>query len=520
MTKQLRKRIMIILMLLLSSTFIAIIVAINLGLNQGNRNTASENLQFLMQREGRPGSTPGDGVSDESKQGNPPEDGASDESKQGNPPGNGTSDESKQGNPPGNGTSDESKQGNPPGDDTSGDKDNISDKSANEVSDDTSSQQNTKPSDKQNNSLETDSSPRPPEIPDNGKRLDARHMELATSHYILVRYTKDKTLSSINNTLSDSYSDEDIEKYCEQILSGGKQEGTIDELRYLVREGKDEITIAFIDHSAAVQTGRRLMIISTVASVFAVALFAFLSYILSGWLVKPVEEAFTKQKQFISDASHELKTPITVILSNSELLEDQIGENKQLSYIKKECDQMHYLVTSLLTLTRLEQTPYKDVEKNDFCISDTVLERILPIESVAFEKGVMMDYDKVTPDLKQYGVKEQIGQVASILIDNAITHTDKGGTITLSLWKTPHHIHLTVANTGKEIPVEERERLFERFYRADESRHRASGHFGLGLSIAKTIVTNHKGKISVDCADGITTFYVKLPDTGAKTRNQ
>jgi signal transduction histidine kinase len=242
----------------------------------------------------------------------------------------------------------------------------------------------------------------------------------------------------------------------------------------------------------------------------AIAIFTLISYFLSGWLVRPVEEAFEKQKQFISDASHELKTPITVILSNSELLEDEIGDNKQLSYIKNECDRMHNLVTSLLTLTRLEQTPYKEVEKNDFCISDTILERVLPLESVAFEKGVMMDYDNVTEDLHLFGVREQIGQVAAILIDNAITHTDNGGTITISLWKTPHHIHFSVANTGKEIPADEREKLFERFYRADESRNRASGHFGLGLSIAKTIVTNHHGKINVDCLNGTTTFTVQF----------
>ena len=443
MTKQLRKRIMIILMLLLSITFIAIIVAINIGLNNGNRNMANESLQFLMQREGRPDDMP---------------------------------ELSPNGDKPGSETESET-----PGD---------------------------KPDN--NNPAANDSGSRPPEIPEESRPADDRHMELATSHYILVRFDKDNNLKSIDNTLSDSYSDEDIENYCNEIISNNKKQGTIDQLRYMVRENKDSVIIAFIDHSSAVRSGRNLLMISIAVGIVALAFFALLSYVLSGWMVKPVEEAFTKQKQFISDASHELKTPITVILSNSELLEDQIGENKQLSYIKKECDQMHYLVTSLLTLTRLEQTPYKDVEKNDFCISDTVLERILPMESVAFEKGVMMDYEKVTPDLHFYGVKEQIGQVTAILIDNAITHTDKGGTITIDLHKTPHHIHLTVANTGKEIPEDERERLFERFYRADESRHRASGHFGLGLSIAKTIVTNHKGKISVTCADGVTTFSVRL----------
>lgn len=472
MTKQLRKRIMIILMMLLSITFIAIIVAINIGLNSGNRNMANESLQFLMQREGRP-----DGMPELNPGGDKPDSEAD------------------------NAT---------PGDKPDNKPDAKPDTNSDDSTDGSSDINDSSTTDGSNNPATSDNEARPPELPEDSRRTDDRHMELATSHYILARFDKNNNLKSIDNTLSDSYSDEDIESYCKEIISENKKQGTIDQLRYMVRENKDDVIIAFIDHSSAVQSGRNLLIISIVVGVFAIAFFALLSYVLSGWMVKPVEEAFTKQKQFISDASHELKTPITVILSNSELLEDQIGENKQLSYIKKECDQMHYLVTSLLTLTRLEQTPYKDVEKNDFCISDTVLERILPMESVAFEKGVMMDYENVTPNLHFFGVKEQLGQVAAILIDNAITHTDKGGTITIKLWKTPHHIHLTVANTGKEIPENEQERLFERFYRADESRHRASGHFGLGLSIAKTIVTNHKGRIGVDCADGITTFTVRL----------
>ena len=421
MTRQLRKRIMIILILLLSSTFIAILTAINIGVNKKSRDIANDSLQFIIQHESRPKDLP---VA-----------------------------------PPNN----------PDGSDTL-----------------------------------------PPDTPDNAMEAPTKELSVAISHYILVKYNKDNTVESIKNTLSDSYMDEEIEEYCRQIIDSGKKDGTIDHLKYMLRENKDNYVIAFIDHYSAVESGKSIRIISVIACIMAIAIFTLISYFLSGWLVRPVEEAFEKQKQFISDASHELKTPITVILSNSELLEDEIGDNKQLSYIKNECDRMHNLVTSLLTLTRLEQTPYKDVEKNDFCISDTILERVLPLESVAFEKGVMMDYDNVTEDLHLFGVREQIGQVAAILIDNAITHTDNGGTITISLWKTPHHIHFSVANTGKEIPADERERLFERFYRADESRNRASGHFGLGLSIAKTIVTNHHGKINVDCLNGTTTFTVQF----------
>ncbi|MGN0155418.1 MAG: sensor histidine kinase, partial [Lachnospiraceae bacterium] len=340
-------------------------------------------------------------------------------------------------------------------------------------------------------------------------KKENRPMEIATSHFILVKYTSEQQLISIENTLSDMYSDEEIEEYCAKVLEKEKPMGTIGELRYVMRKFDNDIFIAFIDHSAEVRSGKNLLIISIILGIIGLIAFAFLSYILSGLMVRPVEETFEKQKQFISDASHELKTPIAVILSNSELLEDQIGENKQISYIKKECDQMHHLVTSLLTLTRLEQTPYKEVEKNTFSISDALLEEILPFESIAFEKGIAMDYD-ITPDISFYGVKEQIQQVITILIDNALNHTNEHGNISISMSKTTHHIVITVSNTGDEIPEAERDKLFERFYRVDKARTRSAGHFGLGLSIAKTIVTNHKGKIHVECANGITSFIVSL----------
>lgn len=409
MTRQLRKRIMLTMMLLLSITFISIIVAINVWIQAGTRAEADNSLRFLMQREMKPDIPKTD--------------------------------------------------------------DNI-----------------------------------PEFIPD---RQDDRHMEIVTSHFILVKYSSDNQLISIENSLSDSYSDEEIEQYCEEILEKGKPQGTVGQLRYVFHQNNDGAVIAFIDHTAQMQNSRNLLTISIILGVVGLIAFAFLSYVLSGLMVRPVEEAFQKQKQFISDASHELKTPITVILSNSELLEDQIGENKQLSYIKKECDQMHHLVTSLLTLTHLEQTPYESIEKHTFCLSDALLERILPLESIAYEKGITMQ-ENITPNLSYWGVREQLQQVATILIDNALNHTDEKGIINISLHKTQHHLVFTVSNTGAAIPEEEREKLFERFYRVDKARNRASGHYGLGLSIAKTIVNNHKGKIHIECKDGVTSFIVTL----------
>lgn len=441
MTKKLRWRIMFIMMLLLSLTFISIITAINIWLRADNRAEADNNLRFLLQREMKP-----DGIK--------------------------------------------------PDNSPSG-----SESFLETVPDNTSQVPNTAPF--------KDNDIHKPDIPEDHR------MEIATSHFILVRYSSDNQLISIENTLSDSYCQEDIKQYCDKILARNKRQGTLGNLRYIVHKNQDGTVIAFIDHTAKAQNGKKLLMISIVLGFIGLVIFAILSYILSGLMVHPVEEAFQKQKQFISDASHELKTPLAVILSNSELLEDQIGKNRQLAYIKKECDQMHHLVTSLLTLSNLEQSSGQEEEKNTFSLSDALLERILPLESIAYEKEISMQYH-ITPDISFYGVKAQLQQVATILIDNALTYTDKQGKVDITLDQTHHHIILKVCNTGDEIPEKERTRLFERFYRMDSSRNRAKGHYGLGLSIAKTIVTNHKGQIRIECKSGVTSFIVtwKISRTG------
>lgn len=458
MTKLLRKRIFFTMMLLLSITFISIIFAINIWSRSKNTSEAESNLRFIMQREFKPD----------------------------NP--NPTDSDRKE--PPANNSK-------------------VQDNTSSETTENSETNSNQTASVTTENSSATKEESNNPAPPDNLPEPDDRHQEIATAHFILAHYSQNDTLVSIHNSLSDTYTDEEIETYCNEILSSGKEFGTIAHLRYLVQANDAGSIIALIDYSSEEQTNNQLLLISGILGGIGLILFGFLSYILSGLMVRPVTEAFDKQRQFISDASHELKTPIAVILSNSELLSDTFGENRQLSYIKQECDRMHHLVTSLLTLTRLEQTPDKELEKSDFCISDALLERILPMESIAFEKGIVMESD-ILPDLTFYGVKEQIQQLAGILIDNALTYTSPQGQIQITLKKESHHLVFTVSNTGDEIPESERIRLFERFYRSDKARSRTAGHFGLGLSIAQSIVANHKGQIHVESANGMNSFIVSL----------
>ena len=227
---------------------------------------------------------------------------------------------------------------------------------------------------------------------------------------------------------------------------------------------------------------------------------------ITSWIIKPVIETFNKQKQFIADASHELKTPIAVIMANSEALEKEPNEKKWLNNIKSESERMNELITNLLDLAKLENGKNKEIY-NVEDLSKIAEMSVLTFESLMFENKIKFEYN-IQKDLKLKCNSVQIKQLIAILLDNAIKHSEENGEINVFLEKQKNDIILSVSNKGKEIPKEIRDKIFERFYRADESRNRESNRYGLGLAIAKNIVVNHNGKISVDCVGGYTTFKV------------
>jgi signal transduction histidine kinase len=229
---------------------------------------------------------------------------------------------------------------------------------------------------------------------------------------------------------------------------------------------------------------------------------------LSKWLITPLEVAFNKQKQFISDASHEIKTPLAIISSNADALEREVGNNKWLEYIQNETLWMNKLINNLLQLTTIDSyVDYKSQKKINF--SEITKSIVLPFESITFEKQITL-VDRIDDNIYVAGDSIQLGQLMSILLDNAINHTEAGGTITVRLKKQYDKKILSVANTGKEIPPSEQKLIFERFYRADKARTRGNGNYGLGLAIANAIIHRHNGKITVTCKNQITTFTVVL----------
>ena len=327
--------------------------------------------------------------------------------------------------------------------------------------------------------------------------------------YCTVEILPDGTASVLINKL-DSYSDQELCTLSEKIIRQHKYDGYTRSTVYIMRTPPDKTPILiFMDNAYATESSKNLLVLSVIFGVIGLGLLLGISIFLSRWLVTPVAASFESQRQFVSNASHELKTPLTIISANIDLLESEIGTPRQLQYIRSETDRMNVLVNQLLTLARMG-APVTGEPQENFAFTQTVMGILLPFESVAYEQNVHLDIE-IAPELTLHGNREQIQQLVSILVDNAIRHTPKDGHVIVTAQRQHKKILLSVSNTGDPIPEEERKRIFERFYRADESRSGQGERYGLGLAIAKSIVEEHHGKISTDRQNGYTIFLVCLP---------
>ena len=237
-------------------------------------------------------------------------------------------------------------------------------------------------------------------------------------------------------------------------------------------------------------------------------LFTFSSRIISRWLTQPIEDMISSEKKFFSNASHELKTPLAVIRANTQLLQKEISaDNKHLEYIHQETERMIVLVNKMLTLVRLD-TAQNQAQPKRFRVDEALYDIIYPMESVAYEKKIRMTVD-IQEEMYIDGIEDQIQNLLSILLNNAISYTPEYGEIVIRAYIQAKKFYLKVSNSGDTIPEEIRDRLFERFFRADEARE-DNGHYGLGLSIASSIAANHGGRIRVDYEDHKNVFSVVL----------
>ena len=296
----------------------------------------------------------------------------------------------------------------------------------------------------------------------------------------------------------------------EAAMKSGTRQGVLREqgLRFCRQDGLLTVRIAFMDSSFEQDTLRSLTLAGALLFVAALAVVAALGWLLAGYITRPVERAWKREKQFLADAGHELKTPLTVILSSSALLEESADEGQQpyVENIRAEGQRMKSLVEDMLTLWRTEE---RSPILAPTSFSEVVTEAALRFEPVAFEAGHALHYD-IENNLSVLGEEEKLRRLVSILLDNAVKYAAPTTAVRLTLDKVGKQAVLAVENEGVPIPAEKLQHIFDRFYRADESRGEKQG-FGLGLAIAQEIVRGHRGNISARSDERATVFTVTLP---------
>lgn len=302
------------------------------------------------------------------------------------------------------------------------------------------------------------------------------------------------------------YSEEQISEMAQEILAQNRTSGRSGHLLYRVDQRDGYTLVAFMDTTLTEDSLKKVLINTLITGAAALLVMLFAAVYLARVIISPLEENDRKQKQFISDAGHELKTPVSVINANADLLAGEIGENEWLSNIRYENDRMGLLVTDLLELSRAENAAW---EPEQIDLSRLVMREALPFESVAYEHGLTLNCN-AEKDICVRGSSSQLCQLVSILIDNAVSHSN-GGNVQVELIRDHRNAVITVRNRGEEIPEDMRDQMFDRFFRMDQARGDNGGHYGLGLSIAKAITDAHKGKISVECSGGDVVFRVSIP---------
>lgn len=311
-----------------------------------------------------------------------------------------------------------------------------------------------------------------------------------------------ENIASINVT--------DAVNYVYKVANRNKEKGYLGHYRYLIDTKEYYTTYVFLDCSREISVFNSFLKISVLFSSTGLLVFFILIYLFSGIVIKPISENFRKQKQFITDASHELKTPLTIIGANADLLEMEYGENEQVKAIKNQVERLATLTDRLVYLSRINERETKII-MTDFSISEVLEEIIKEFQAVVTTHGKHLVTD-ITPNITLHGDFSSITKMMRLLLDNAMKYTNDGGVISISLKQEGKHKKIMLSNTTNGIEKGNLDKLFDRFYRPDSSRTRETGGHGIGLAVVKSIVDIHKGKVTAYSLDGVTiNFVISLP---------
>ncbi len=349
------------------------------------------------------------------------------------------------------------------------------------------------------------------------------------SGWILVQTSEDGEMwifhSQINRDENGEYTsgttelDSSVAAAAQKVIDNGDDSGFIvfdgTNYRYVLRENENGYRIVFLDRTTEISTLGHLLFILIIIFIGAIVLSVTLGYFLSRWAAKPIEDAWNRQAVFFSNASHELKTPLTVISANLDVIMSNPDktvheQEKWFGYVTSESAKMSQLINEMLYIAREDAQPESKPIMSEFDFSELVEGACLTFEALAFERGRMLEQN-IGENITVKGEKESLQRVVHILIDNAISHSSPNSTINIVLKHSKHgKVKLAVSNEGENIPPESLNKIFDRYYRTDSSRSKDTGGFGLGLAIAKTIIEKHDGNIYATSENGITTFTIVI----------
>lgn len=335
-----------------------------------------------------------------------------------------------------------------------------------------------------------------------------------TGAFYLVTDRENQLISVNDGNLTKPVENDEARDYAKRALSSGGSNGSIEKdgtsYSFNIRKTKDINLIIFVNDSFTDTANGNLLKASLLAgTVIWLILFALI-IIVSGYIIKPVAENMERQKQFISNASHELKTPVTVISATIDIISSKKGSDRWTECIKEQAKKMKLLVSELLDLSRLLEA---HTDKNSFSVCDissTVSNSVLYFESLFFESGKTLKQD-IEENISMRCDENKISQLVGILMDNALKYSDSNSEISFSLHKEKDNAVIKCSNLCSDFSADNIPKLFDRFYRSDNDRIHEQDGFGLGLSIAQAIAELHGGSISADFKNKIITFNVTLP---------
>lgn len=340
----------------------------------------------------------------------------------------------------------------------------------------------------------------PPQKGNNGKHEPHLSPELPyETRYFFASLNSNGDIITVNTGKIAAVDTDSAIEYAQRVWKTEKTKGFIGDYRYVVNALEQETLIIFLDCSRSLDSFKTLLFSCMAVSVVGFLLVLLLLIFLSGRIVRPFIENYEKQKRFITDAGHELKTPLTIINADTEILQMDLGENEWLTDIQHQTKRLADLTNDLILLSRMEETQ-TSLQMLEFPLSDMVEETAMAFQTVAKTQGKTLEYH-IQPLVSMCGDEKSLRKLISILLDNAVKYAGEEGRISCTLEKQKKYILLSVWNTTDVILKKDTEHLFDRFYRTDQSRNSKTGGYGLGLSIALAIVHAHKGKITATTQD-------------------